>query len=60
MDGLYVSRNIYIKFGVKIMENVKCCYLVVYYRYFRFYRTGEFVCKTSSRRLRDEVKFFKD
>ena len=59
-DGLYVSRNTYIKPGAKTMENAKCCHLVAYYRYFRFYRTGEFVCKTSPRRLRDEAKLLKD
>jgi len=59
-DGLYVSRNTYIKPGAKTMENAKCCHLVAYYRYFRFYRTGEFVCKTSPRRLSDEAKLLKD
>ena len=59
-DGLYVSRNTYIKPGAKTMENAKCCHLVAYYRYFRFYRTGEFVCKTSPRRLRDEAKLLRD
>ena len=59
-DGLYVSRNTYIKPGAKTMENAKCCHLVAYYRYFRFYRTGEFVCKTSPRRMRDEAKLLKD
>ena len=59
-DGLYVSRNTYIKPGAKTMENAKRCHLVAYYRYFRFYRTGEFVCKTSPRRLRDEAKLLKD
>ena len=59
-DGLYVSRNTYIKPGAKTMENAKCCHLVAYYRYFRFNRTGEFVCKTSPRRLRDEAKLLKD
>ena len=59
-DGLYVSRNTYIKPGAKTMENAKCCHLVAYYRYFRFYRTGEFVCKTSPRRLREEAKLLRD
>ena len=33
-DGLYVSRNTYIKPGAKTMENAKCVHLVVYYRIF--------------------------
>ena len=59
-DGLYVSRNTYIKPGAKTLENAKSCHLVVYYRFFRFFSTGEFVCKTSPKKLREEAKLLRD
>jgi len=50
-EGLYVSRNTYVKAGITDWDNVKPVHLVVYYRYFRFFNNGEFVSKTSPERL---------
>lgn len=58
-EGVYVSRNTYIKPGVSDWDNVKPVHLVCYYRYFRFFATGEFMTKTSPRRLREVYKTFK-
>ena len=52
-EGLYVSRNTYIKPGITDWENVKPVHLVCYYRYFRFFNNGEFMSKTSPERLRN-------
>ncbi|CEF97206.1 F-box domain [Ostreococcus tauri] len=63
-DGVYVSRNTYIKPGVKCdltMRNaVASCHLVVWYRFFRFLGNGEFVCKTSPKKLSVEAKLLRD
>ena len=58
-EGLYVSRNTYIKPGITDWENVKPVHLVCYYRYFRFFNNGEFISKTSPERLRKVFKLFK-
>lgn len=58
-EGIYVSRNTYIKPGVTDWENVKPVHLVCYYRYFRFFNNGEFICKTSPQRLASVFKTFK-
>jgi F-box protein 9 len=34
-DGLYVSRNTYIRQGVAEWKREKTCHLVTYFRYFR-------------------------
>jgi F-box protein 9 len=58
-EGLYVSRNTYIKPGITDWENVKPVHLVCYYRYFRFFNNGEFMSKTSPERLSKVFKLFK-
>jgi F-box protein 9 len=49
-EGLYVSRNTYIKPGITDWENVKPVHVVCYYRYLRFFENGEFASKTSPER----------
>jgi F-box protein 9 len=49
-EGLYVSRNTYVKPGFTDLEHgVKGApvHLVTYYRYIRFFGNGEFIAKTS-------------
>ncbi|ACO62881.1 predicted protein, partial [Micromonas commoda] len=61
-EGLYVSRNTYIKAGMTDLttENVNPVHMVCYYRYFRFFGTGEFYCKTSPHKLESVAKTFRD
>jgi F-box protein 9 len=60
-DGLYVSRNTYIKPGTKTMDrNVDPVHLVVWFRYFRFFANGAFYSKTSPQKLRVEAKVLRD
>jgi F-box protein 9 len=47
--GIYVSRNTY----------VNPVHLVCYYRYYRFFSNGEFLCKTSPHKLAHVHKTFK-
>ena len=58
-EGLYVSRNTYIKPGVTDWDNVRPVHLVCYYRYFRFFSSGEFICKTSPHNVSTVYKTFK-
>ena len=58
-EGVYVSRNTYIKPGVTDWENVRPVHLVCYYRYFRFFNNGEFICKTSPHKIAAVHKTFK-
>jgi hypothetical protein len=44
-DGLYVSRNTYIRQGVAEWKREKTCHLVTYFRYFRCAPRGAFACK---------------
>lgn len=46
-DGLYVSRNTYVKTGVVEFTNHKPVHLVTYFRYFRFFPDGSFLYRTS-------------
>lgn len=58
-EGLYVSRNTYIRPGITDWENVKPVHLVCYYRYFRFFNNGEFMSKTSPEKVSKVFKLFK-
>lgn len=47
-DGLYVSRNTYIRQGVSEWKRDKgSCFLVTYFRYFRFFPDGTLLYRTS-------------
>ena len=61
-EGMYVSRNTYIKAGMTDLttDNVNPCHMVAYYRYFRFFNTGEFYCKTSPQKIEHVARTFKD
>ena len=61
-DGIYCSRNTYIKPGTKTPTDSVPVHLVCYYRYFRFLpgRGSAFLCKTSPKTIRHEGKLFKD
>eukprot|EP00899_Mesostigma_viride_P006884 jgi/Mesvir1/16197/Mv08459-RA.1 len=58
MDGLYVSRNTYVKQGVTDWDVKNPVHLVCYFRYFRFYGDGTFLYKTSSDMVQRAVKYF--
>ena len=47
LDGIYVSRNTYIKPGVTDWNNRNPVHLVCYFRYYRFLPTGDFLYKTT-------------
>ncbi|CAN6439267.1 unnamed protein product [Victoria cruziana] len=55
-DGLYVSRNTYIRAGVAEWKITNPVHLVCYYRYIRFFPTGKFLYKNSSQRVREVAK----
>jgi F-box protein 9 len=61
-EGMYVSRNTYVKAGMTDVttDNINPCHLVAYYRYFRFFNTGEFYCKTSPQKIESVARTFKD
>ena len=46
-DGVYVSRNTYVRQGVAEFRKSRSVYLVCYYRYFRFLSDGTFAYRTS-------------
>lgn len=47
-DGIYVSRNTYIRQGVSEWKRDKgVCFLVTYFRYFRFFPDGTLLYRTS-------------
>ncbi|KAJ8447900.1 hypothetical protein Cgig2_012035 [Carnegiea gigantea] len=56
-DGLYVSRNTYIRAGVAEWKITNPVHLVCYFRYIRFFPSGRFLYKNSSQKLRDVAKF---
>jgi hypothetical protein len=43
-DGLYVSRNTYIRQGVAEWKREKTCHLVTYFRYFRCVSAADVLC----------------
>ncbi|KAF2291419.1 hypothetical protein GH714_023910 [Hevea brasiliensis] len=55
-DGLYVSRNTYIRAGVREWSVTNPVHLVCYYRYIRFFPSGRFLYKTSSHTVKEVVK----
>lgn len=55
-DGLYVSRNTYIRAGVAEWKVTNPVHLVCYFRYLRFFPSGRFLYKNSSQKVKDVVK----
>ncbi|KAK6938402.1 F-box protein Hrt3/FBXO9, C-terminal, partial [Dillenia turbinata] len=55
-DGLYVSRNTYIRAGVAEWKVTNPVHVVCYFRYMRFYPSGRFIYKNSSQKIKDVVK----
>ncbi|XP_051139308.1 F-box protein 7 isoform X2 [Andrographis paniculata] len=56
-DGLYVSRNTYIRAGVAEWKITNPVHIVCYFRYLRFFPSGRFLYKNSSQKVKDVVKF---
>ncbi|KAM0971558.1 hypothetical protein ACFX13_019742 [Malus domestica] len=56
-DGLYVSRNTYIRAGIAEWKINNPVHLVCYYRYMRLFPSGRFLYKNSSQKLKDVAKF---
>ena len=56
LDGVYVSRNTYVRTGISEWRREKPVHLCVYYRYLRFIKGGKFVCRTSPYPLKQVVK----
>ena len=57
-DGIYVSRNTYIRRGVVEWDNRDPVHLVAYYRYLRFFPDGVFLYKTSPETVKRVAKLF--
>eukprot|EP00879_Flechtneria_rotunda_P006559 GHRR01006892.1.p1 GENE.GHRR01006892.1~~GHRR01006892.1.p1 ORF type:complete len:222 (+),score=44.07 GHRR01006892.1:225-890(+) len=55
-EGLYVSRNTYIRQGVAEWRREKTCHLVTYFRYFRFFRDGTLLYRTSPMTVKQVAK----
>ncbi|XP_021759729.1 F-box protein 7-like isoform X2 [Chenopodium quinoa] len=55
-DGIYVSRNTYIRAGIAEWRVSNPVHLVCYYRYIKFYPSGRFLYKNSSQKLKDVAK----
>ncbi|XP_020246524.1 F-box protein 7 isoform X2 [Asparagus officinalis] len=55
-DGLYVSRNTYVRVGVAEWKVTNPVHLVCYYRYIRFYPNGRLLYKVSSQRVKEAAK----
>ncbi|EPS67394.1 hypothetical protein M569_07385, partial [Genlisea aurea] len=56
-DGLYVSRNTYIRTGAADWKITNPVHIVCYFRYMRFYSSGRFLYKNSSQKVKDVVKY---
>ncbi|XP_010523554.1 PREDICTED: F-box protein 7-like [Tarenaya hassleriana] len=56
-DGLYVSRNTYIRAGVAEWKITNPVHIVCYFRYIRFYPSGKFLYKNSSQKVKEVAKF---
>ncbi|KAF9687202.1 hypothetical protein SADUNF_Sadunf02G0069100 [Salix dunnii] len=56
IDGIYVSRNTYIRAGVREWNVTNPVHLVCYYRYMRFFPSGRFLYKTSGQTVKEVVK----
>jgi len=57
-DGIYVSRNTYIRPGVTFWQYKNPVHLVVYFRYYKFRSDGSFRYKTTPERLNTLYKTF--
>ncbi|KAK7351110.1 hypothetical protein VNO77_10299 [Canavalia gladiata] len=55
-DGLYVSRNTYIRAGVAEWKITNPVHVVCYFRYMRFFPSGRFLYKNSSQKIKDVAK----
>ncbi|XP_010247678.1 PREDICTED: F-box protein 7 [Nelumbo nucifera] len=55
-DGLYVSRNTYIRAGVAEWKVTNPVHVVCYFRYMRFFPSGKFLYKNSSQKVKDVAK----
>ncbi|KAK9270893.1 hypothetical protein L1049_026479 [Liquidambar formosana] len=55
-DGLYVSRNTYIRAGVAEWKITNPVHVVCYFRYLKFYPSGRFLYKNSSQKIKDVAK----
>ncbi|XP_026455289.1 F-box protein 7-like [Papaver somniferum] len=55
-DGLYVSRNTYVRCGTPEWKTSNPVHVVCYFRYIRFYHSGRFLYKNSSQKVKDVVK----
>lgn len=55
-DGIYVSRNTYIRAGIAEWKVTNPVHLVCYYRYLKFYPSGRFLYKNTSQKLKDVAK----
>lgn len=58
-DGLYVSRNTYIRAGVAEWKVTNPVHVVCYFRYLRFFPSGRFLYKNSSQKVKDVAKCMK-
>ncbi|KAB5568590.1 hypothetical protein DKX38_002383 [Salix brachista] len=54
--SIYVSRNTYIRAGVREWKVTNPVHLVCYYRYMRFFPSGRFLYKTSGQTVKEVVK----
>jgi F-box protein 9 len=55
-EGLYVSRNTYIRQGVAEWKRERTCHLVTYFRYFRFFQDGTLLYRTSPHTVKTVAK----
>eukprot|EP00250_Pteridium_aquilinum_P014643 c22113_g1_i1 orf=231-1166(+) len=55
-DGIFVSRNTYIRAGVAEWNITNPVHLVCYYRYIRLYPSGKFLYKVSPLKLKEVAK----
>ncbi|KAJ8762808.1 hypothetical protein K2173_022937 [Erythroxylum novogranatense] len=55
-DGLYVSRNTYIRSGIREWNVTNPVHLVCYFRYMRFYPSGRFLYRNCPQVVKDVVK----
>ncbi|XP_068663203.1 F-box protein 7 isoform X2 [Aristolochia californica] len=56
-DGLYISRNTYIRAGVAEWMVTNPVHLVCYFRYIRFFPSGKFLYKNSSQKVKEVARF---
>lgn len=56
LDGVFVSRNTYVRTGVSEWRREKPVHLCVYFRYLRFLPGGKFVYRTSPHPLKHVLK----